>query len=66
MSRNKFEASTEAEIRSLVANALENLLSRTPIEEVMPADAPTQDDETEALSRAHIDWLNNRIAKGVN
>ena len=69
MDKDRFktlEAATEAEIKSLTSNALADLLARPPIDEVMPADAPTQDDEAEALSRAHFDFLNGRVSKEIN
>ncbi len=68
MDKDRFktlEAATEAEIKTMVSNALADLLSRPPIDEVMPADAPTQDDEA-ALSRAHFDFLNGRVSKEIN
>jgi hypothetical protein len=70
MDKNRFktlEAATEEEIKTLVSNALADLLARPVIEEIdAPADAPIQDDEAEALSRAHLDWLNGRLGKEIN
>jgi hypothetical protein len=64
MKRKTLEAATNAEINSLVStNALADLLARPAIEEIV--DTPAEQNN-EALSRAHFDWLNGRVPKGVH
>jgi hypothetical protein len=69
MDKNRFktlEAATEAEIKTLVSNALADLLAQPAIEEIVDAPAAPSSQDDEALSRAHFDWLNGRVPKGVN
>jgi hypothetical protein len=66
MDKDRFktlEAATEEEIKTLVSNALADLLARPAIEEIVDSPAAQND---EALLRAHIEWLNGRTSKETN